>query len=97
MSAIVLRMCGDGRKFQLRLATDARYRGVAVSYSAGFDTIASEWTDVSLPLATFTPTVRGSILSGPPLETSQIREISLLIADKREGPFALDVEWIGAE
>ncbi len=97
VSVLVLRVRGDGRRYQLRLATNARHRGVAVSYGAGFDTIAGEWTEVRLPLATLAPTVRGSSLQGPPLDASQVREIGLLIGDKREGGFALDVDWIGAE
>lgn len=35
--------------------------------------------------------------SALPLDSSRIRKIGLLIADKREGAFALDVDWIGLE
>lgn len=96
-SAVVLRVRGDGRRYQLRLASDARYRGIAVSYGAGFDTTAGEWTEVRVPLASLEPTVRGSSLQGPPLNPSQVHEIGLLIADKREGAFALAVDWIAVE
>ncbi|CAN5303879.1 CIA30 family protein [soil metagenome] len=96
-SVVVLRVRGDGRRYQLRLATDARYRGVPVSYGAGFDTTAGKWTEVRIPLASLEPTVRGSSLRGPPLDPSQVREIGLLIADKREGSFALSVDWIALE
>lgn len=96
-SAVVLRVRGDGRRYQLRLATDASYRGIAVSYGAGFDTTAGEWTEVRVPLASLEPTVRGTRVQGPPLDPSQVREIGLLIADKHEGPFALAVDWIAVE
>lgn len=96
-TAVVLRVRGDGRRYQLRLATDARFRGVPVSYGAGFDTTAGTWTEVRVPLASLAPTVRGASLSGPPLDPSQVREIGLLIADKREGRFALSVDWIAVE
>ncbi len=96
-SSIVLRVRGDGRRYQLRLATDARYRGISVSYGAEFETTAGEWTEVRVPLASLVPAVRGNTLRGPPLDPSQIREIGLLIGDKREGPFALTVEWIAVE
>ncbi|MFZ2235195.1 MAG: CIA30 family protein [Dokdonella sp.] len=96
-AAVVLRVRGDGRRYQLRLATDARYRGMAVSYGAAFDTTVGEWTLVRVPLASLEPTVRGSRLQGPPLDRSQVREIGLLIADKREGAFALSVDWIAVE
>lgn len=97
LSKVVLRVRGDGRRYQLRLATDARHRGIVVSYGAEFDTAAAEWTEVRVPLAKLDPTVRGTSLPGPALDASQIREIGLLIADKREGAFALDVDWIGVE
>lgn len=96
-STVVLRVRGDGRRYQLRLATDARYRGISVSYGAGSDTIAGEWIEVRVPLATLQATVRGSSAQGVPLDPSKVREIGLLIADKREASFALSVDWIAVE
>jgi len=96
-SHMILRVRGDGRRYQLRLATDARYRGMPISYGAGFDTTAGVWAEVRLPLAALRPTVRGSTLQGPPLDPSRVGEIGLLIADKREGAFTLLVDWIAAE
>ncbi|MEO5812114.1 MAG: CIA30 family protein [Rhodanobacter sp.] len=96
-SAVVLRVRGDGRHYQLRLTTDARHRGIRVSYGAGFDTTAGEWMEVRVPLASLNPTVRGSSLQGPALDTSQVQAIGLLIADKREGAIALAVDWIAVE
>ncbi len=96
-SVVILWVRGDGRRYQLRLATNASYRGISISYGAEFDTTAGEWTDARVPLASLKPTVRGSRLQGPPLDASQVREIGLLIADKREGTFLLAVDWIGVE
>ena len=95
--AVVLRVRGDGRPYQLRLATDARFRGAAVSYGGEFATKAGQWIEVRVPLDALVPTVRGYRLDGPPFDPARVREIGLLIADKREGPFALDVDWIGLE
>jgi NADH dehydrogenase [ubiquinone] 1 alpha subcomplex assembly factor 1 len=97
VTAVVLRIRGDGRPYQLRLATDVRFQGIAVSYGAAFATTAGKWTEVRVPLAILKPTVRGISLQGPTFDASQVREIGLLIADKREGVFALDVDWIGVE
>ena len=97
VAAVVISVRGDGRRYQLRLATDAHYREMPVSYGAGFDTAAGEWTEVRVPLDLLDPTVRGSRLQGPPLDRSHVLEIGLLIADKREGAFALTVDWIGVE
>lgn len=97
VTTVVLRVRGDGRRYQLRLATDARYRNMAVSYGAEFATTAGQWTEVRLRLDSLKPTVRGYALPGPPLDPAQVREIGLLIGDKREGPFALAVDWIAVE
>ncbi|MBP6597492.1 MAG: CIA30 family protein [Arenimonas sp.] len=94
---VVLRVRGDGRTYQLRLATSARFRGMAVSYGGEFATQAGQWTVARVPLAALVPTVRGFRLDGPPFDPSDVREIGLLIADKREDPFALDVDWIALE
>ncbi|MBW8369316.1 MAG: CIA30 family protein [Arenimonas sp.] len=94
---VVLRVRGDGRSYQLRLATDARYRGLSVSYGAEFKTTAGEWTQVRLPLSSLQPTVRGFALQGPPMDAANVREIGLLIGDKREGAFALSVDWIAVQ
>lgn len=96
-TAVVLRLRGDGRRYQLRLATDARYRGLTVSYGAAFNTVVGEWIEVRVPLASLEPSVRGTRLAGPPLDPSQVHEIGLLIADRHEGPFALAVDWIAVE
>ena len=96
-TAIVLRVRGDGRRYQLRLATDARYRGIALSFGGEFATRAGEWVEVRVPLKSLKATVRGSTLPGVVMDPSQVREIGLLIADKREDAFALTVDWIAVE
>ena len=90
-------MRGDGRRYQLRLATDLAYHGIAVSFGAGFATTAGNWTIVRVPLDSLEATVRGTAIRGASLDPSQVREIGLLIADKREGAFALSVDWIAVE
>ena len=97
VSTIVLRVRGDGRRYQLRLATDARYNGIAVSFGASFETLAGEWIDVRLPLTSLKATVRGMTLQGAIFDPSTVHEIGLLIADKREDAFVLAVEWIAVE
>lgn len=92
-----LRVMGDGRTYQLRLATDARHRGSRISYSVEFPTEAGEWTEVEVRFADLKPSHHGNALDGPPANLSQVEEMSFLIADKREGPFSLKVDWMKAE
>lgn len=94
---VVLRVRGDGRRYQLRLATEARFRGITVSYGGEFATQAGRWTEVRVPLSGLRASAHGFALLGPPFDPSQVREIGLLLGDKREGPFALTVDWIALE
>ncbi len=96
-TAVVMRVRGDGRRYQLRLATDACDNGVAVSFGAEFCTRGGEWNEVHVPLKSLKATVRGSALPGLRMDPSQVREIGLLIGDKRDGAFSLVVDWIAAE
>lgn len=91
---VKLRVMGDGRTYQLRLATDARHRGSRIAYSVEFTTTADQWTDVEVRFADLKPSHHGDALEGPPANLSQVEEMSLLIGDKREGPFSLKVDWM---
>lgn len=97
VSELCLRVRGDGRRYQLRLATDASYRGIPVSFGAPFDTRAGEWIEVRVPLNSLQATVRGSVVKRALLDPAQVREIGLLIADQREGAFSLVVDWIAVQ
>ncbi len=97
VKALWVRVKGDGRQWQLRLTTEARFRRSPVSYSQPFQTEAERWVDVRLPLADFVPSYRGTQLQGPPLDRSQIRELGFLLGDAREEPFKIAVEWVRTE
>jgi monofunctional biosynthetic peptidoglycan transglycosylase len=90
---LALRVRGDGRTYQVRLRTNRRFDGVA--YMAEFRTQADTWQTIEIPFESFEATYRGRRPSGAAdLEPGQIQQIGLLIGDKVEGPFRLDVEWM---
>lgn len=91
---VKLRVRGDGRTYQLRLATDARHRGSRIAYSVEFPTAADQWTEIEVRFADLKPSHHGDALDGPPANLSQVEEMSFLIGDKREGPFSLQVDWL---
>lgn len=93
--AAVLRIKGDGRRYQFRLYTNARFGSSRIAYRWLFDTESGQWQTLSLPFAELQPVFRGRRLSGPPFEPSAVVEMGFLIADRREGPFELVVDWIG--
>lgn len=92
--AMCLRVRGDGRVYQLRIATDARHRGSNVSWRGDVETRAGEWSEVTVDFSDMQPTYRGTVLDGPALDLSKVEEIGLLIGDGRAGDFALEIAWI---
>ena len=93
---IELRLKADGRRYTWQLQTNARYRRFRVSYWAEFDTVADEWITVQIPFSRFYPQIRGFALDGPELDPSEMREFGLYIYDKKDGPFKLQLDSIGA-
>lgn len=94
-SGIRVRVKGDGKTYKLSLRADAAFDGVA--HQAGFATQAETWIDVDLPFHDFVPSFHGRVLQDTPgVDPRRIRSFSLLIADKQEGPFRLEIDWIKA-
>jgi NADH dehydrogenase [ubiquinone] 1 alpha subcomplex assembly factor 1 len=91
---LVLRVLGDGRTYQARLATDARYRGMEVSFAAEFATTKGEWTEVKVPFTAFTASFRGTALPDEKLDAAKIRRLSILLGDKKQAPFAIELDFI---
>jgi monofunctional biosynthetic peptidoglycan transglycosylase len=89
------RIRGDGRSYQIRWRLDGSFDGV--SYAAEFETTTGEWTEIDLPFERFQPTFRGRVPRGVgPLDPARIRQMGILIGDKREGSFKLEMAWIKA-
>jgi monofunctional biosynthetic peptidoglycan transglycosylase len=94
---IRLKVRGDGRTYQLRLNSDARYRDRwPVSYSGEFETKAGEWLEVSVPFDQLRQSWRGRALSGYTFNPATIERIGILLGDKKAGPFQLEIKSIAA-
>ena len=91
---VLLRVKGDGRTYQMRLTTDAEYPGREMSFQAGFPTKKDKWTEVKVPFGSFVGTWRGMELPDKKLDSAKVRRLGLQLADKKEGPFELRVDWI---
>ena len=93
--ALSIRLMGDGQKYKMRLRMSNSFDGVA--YSTTFETEKGKWMEVELPLESFTPQFRGYYVpSAPDLEASKIGQLGIMIADKQEGPFSLEIQSISA-
>jgi len=90
-----LRVKGDGKRYRIRLKTDDHFDSIA--YQAGFTTKPEEWIVIQVPFNEFIPVFRGQVISNAPkLELGGIRRIGFMIADKQEGPFRLEIDWVKA-
>ena len=70
---------------------------MAYSYRAKFNTEAGRWQEIRLPLKSFHATWFGRKQpNAPMIDSNDIRSIGFTLADKRAGPFRLEVDWIGA-
>ena len=87
-----LRVRGDGRTYTFLLETN----NARASYWSYFPTIENEWVDMRIPFSEFWPNWRGRKLSRPALEVTAIDSVGIMIYDKRDGPFRLEVDWIKA-
>jgi NADH dehydrogenase [ubiquinone] 1 alpha subcomplex assembly factor 1 len=92
-TAVVLRVRGDGKTYKVCLHT--RYMLPGTSYRASFDTRPGEWQDVSLPLADFVLMRFGARAGIAPADPARVTAVSLLIADRQDGPFALELAHVG--
>lgn len=67
-----------------------------VAYGSSFETVAGEWVVIELPIASFEPTFRGyRPRTRGPLDPADIGQIGIMLTDKQEGAFRLEVDWIG--
>lgn len=89
---VVLRVRGDGSRYQLRIkAQDQTW----YSYIQYFETTAGQWLEISLPFDSFYAAFRGRVLDMPPFDGSTIDEMSILIGNKKAQDFKLEIDWIG--
>jgi hypothetical protein len=91
---VKLRIMGDGRSYQFRVATDARMKGSRIDYAADFPTEEGKWLEVRIPFSEMKPTWRGRKLKGPELNLGKVEQLRVLLGDKREGSFSLMIDWI---
>ena len=55
-----------------------------------------EWSEVRVPFETFSGSFRGMQLPDAKFDPSKIERLGFLLADKKEGAFDLEVDWVRA-
>lgn len=94
-SGVEMKVKGDGRVYDFRFRTSAKLVGNwYVSYSGKIKTEKDKWITVKVPFDELKQSFRGRQLSGFPFKKDEIKQVRILLGDKKPGPFQLDVEWI---
>ena len=94
-TGVRVRVKGDGRKYQFRIHTGTEMDGP--SYQMPFETVKDTWLEVDLPFSGFVASFRGRALPDhPPIDLAKIRTLGLLVADKQQGDFRLEIDWVRA-
>jgi len=102
---IALWVKGDGKRYKFILRTEAKWDGIAYSYS--FDTVSNEWITVRVPFSDLIPVFRAKTLeNADPFDAGHICALQLMLSkfeyDKAlnpkfaPGPFQLQVESVKA-
>ena len=95
VESILIKIRGDGRSYNFRIRGNA---SSWASYTHSFDTIKGEWIEKELIIDDFYPVYRGYSLKNMPLLSEIIiKEIGIMISDKTEGPFNIEIDWIKAK
>ncbi len=91
-SAFLLRVKGDGNIYKFRLTMKGSY----ANYSADFKTTKDQWMDIEIPVENFKPYYFGRSIRAPKLKVHKVNSMGILISDKQEGNFSLEIEHIKA-
>ncbi|MDC8004148.1 CIA30 family protein [Aureisphaera galaxeae] len=90
LSKVALRVKGDGKSYQFRVK---RSRSDYYSYIGYFKTSGS-WETIEIPLATLYPAFRGRKLNMSNFPGDYIEEIAILIGNKKNENFRLEIDRI---
>ncbi|MEI6084108.1 MAG: CIA30 family protein [Verrucomicrobiota bacterium] len=94
LSALVVKARGDGRTYWIDLRV-ARQQ-MASSYRAELPTVKGEWREVRIPLRDFQFQSFGRRLAADPVNLATVNSVGFTLADKKAGPFELEIESIKA-
>jgi monofunctional biosynthetic peptidoglycan transglycosylase len=90
--SVAARVRGDGREYRLNLYV--RRDSGRYSFRQSFKTKKDEWIEVSLPVNKFVATWHGRVFPDQKLDPGKVNSVGFLLADKKAGPFKLEVDWI---
>jgi len=90
---VILKVRGDGKSYQFRIKENSAQRH---SYVTAFET-SGKWETIKLPFTSFYPSFRGLDLDIPNFSGQEMEEIAILIGNKKNEAFSLEIESIVLE
>ena len=94
---IELRIQSDNRGYGVTFEDNTRVGRRSVTHEASLgpgDVDPDGWAVVSVSYEDLRPTIFGQAIEAAAFDPDQAREIGIIIADGRDGDFALDLDWI---
>ncbi len=91
---LIMRVKGDGRDYYVNLHTQSQV--TPGSWRASLPTKKDTWQEMRVPFDSFEWTVFGRRLPSRKIDPKNMESLGLTIADKKEGPFRMEVDWIAA-
>lgn len=94
-TSVKLRLRSDGRDYKLTFRTNVAWRGRRISFQAPIpQTKAGEWTEVTVLFSDLRGSIFGRSVRGAEFNRSEVSEMGIILADGKDGPFKLEVDWI---
>lgn len=90
-SAFILRVKGDGKKYQIRCKSGDQQRH---SYIYSF-TSKKDWETLTIPFEKMEPFFRGNALKLPNYNGDTLAQVAILIGNNKEEDFSLEIDAIG--
>jgi NADH dehydrogenase [ubiquinone] 1 alpha subcomplex assembly factor 1 len=89
-TGLQLTLRGDGQRYKVSVRCDRNFDGA--TYQAPLPTTGSTQQQIRIPWSALRPSYHGRLLNDQPaLDPAHIQRFGLLIADRQEGPFRLEI------
>lgn len=94
-SGLTLRVKSDGRAYKLALQTNKKNLFRSISFNLNIPvTPAGEWQEITAKFEDVKASIWGRSLSNVEFDPAKVKELGVIIADGKDGPFRLEVAWI---
>ena len=90
---IEIRVKSDSKRYNIYLKNDPTLD--SKSYEVRLNTEKDAWKTIMVPFSSLNPMFRGQMVAdAPKFNPRDVKSIGIVIAEKQEGPFQLEIEYI---